>query len=281
MSKTAAEPTGVRQVITPSGLELYKQDGPKRLYRVNGEDRPSVTEVLKVLGIPLQWWGMEIGVRAVQELSRRLDSAYAVLEQDPDTVVQMLTAEKLTVNHDFAKEATKKGTNVHKALEAFAENGIAPDPRFYPEGEQGFIQALVNFINDANPQSLHSELLVGSRDGWAGTLDWVANIDGEVVTKTYQQREDVRTHVSGKWLLDAKTSSEKPGKPKSVYPSYHLQLAAYWRGMGECGYGVPDMAGVIRLTNDARYELVECRAIYQDFVDVLTVSRIIERIKGK
>jgi hypothetical protein len=297
VTKAAAEPVVSAQVLTPAGIEIVKEEKPRRLYRVrqapawaNEEwseewrEVPSVTTILQALSIPLSWFGMEIGVRGVQELYRRLEDADMVLERDPDLVVQMLTEHKLTVNHDFGKQATKKGTNVLRALEVFAETGVVPDPQFYSEDERGFIQALVKFINDAHPHTIHSELMVASvADGWAGTLDWVVNLDfaGQVVTKTYQKKAEVRSSVSGSWIIDAKTSSEKPGKPKTVYPSYKIQGRAYERGFTECGYGVVDHFGVLRLTNDGRYELVPSDATYSDFLAVKEVYHILERIKGK
>lgn len=56
-------------IITPSGTKLYYQTEPKRLYKVNGQIVPSVTEVLGVLDKPaLVWWGQGIGVTGVQKL---------------------------------------------------------------------------------------------------------------------------------------------------------------------------------------------------------------------
>ena len=295
MTQTAPEPVVSARNHTPSGIEIVKEEKPRRLYRVREShppnldtgpwyEVPSVTTILEALSIPLKWFGMEVGVRAVQELYRRYENEEMVLKSDPERVIQVLTEEKLTVNHDFGKAATKKGTNVHRALENFALTGVVPDPMFYPEDEKGFIQALVAFINDAHPHTLHSELMVASmEDGWAGTLDWVVNLDfaGQVVTKTYQKKAEVRSSVSGSWIIDAKTSSEKPGKPKSVYPSYMIQGRAYERGFSECGYGEVDHFGVLRLTNDGRYELVESTATYDDFLAVKNVYEILQRIKGK
>ena len=302
---TVTEPTGVTS-LTPAGIEIYKQDKPKRLYRVRAAAlRPeeeggyptdwrevlSVTTILEALSKPLQWWGQEIGVSGLCRLYQIADQATedercSFLDDlgngNVNGLVERLIAAKLTVNHDTG--ATSKGTNVHRALENFATTGVVPDPQFYPEDERGFITALVKFINDAHPHTLHSELMVASmEDGWAGTLDWVVNLDfaGQVVTKTYQKKAEVRSFVSGSWIIDAKTSSEKPGKPKKVYPSYHIQGRAYERGFTECGYGTVDHFGILRLTNDGRYELVESTATYEDFLAVLDIHRRLERIKGK
>jgi hypothetical protein len=295
VTETVTEPTGVAQVLTPSGIEVYYQSGPKRLYRIRNtqecgctatpflwQEVPSVSTVLGVLDKPaLVWWGQRIGVSGAINVLHEAPEAWSkrAIELDHDSfvaaIVDELKERKLTVNHQRDK-AADRGTNVHSALESWAETGITPDPRFFPENERGYVQGLVNFINDAHPHPLQSEVMVASLDGFAGRFDLLANLDfaGKVVTKTYPKKEDIRSDISGAWLLDLKTS-------KDVYPSYHLQLAAYMRGLGECGYGLPEHAGVVRVTDDGRYELVECRAIYEDFKRVLDAYNSIERIKGK
>ena len=84
--------------------------------------------------------------------------------------------------------------------------------------------------------------------------------------------------VSGKWLLDLKTS-------KDVYAGYKIQTAGYRQGLLECGYGEVDHAGIVRVTRDGKYELVEAKdksggdVTYEDFLNVLSVYRTIRRIE--
>lgn len=81
--KAAEEPWGVAQAVTPSGIEIYYQAGPKRLYRVRQPvglsegmweysdwvDVPSASTVLQVLEKGgLSWWGMGVGVDGVEAL---------------------------------------------------------------------------------------------------------------------------------------------------------------------------------------------------------------------
>ena len=311
MTTSTTEPTGVAQVLTPSGLEIYYQSGPKRLYRIrhtprvdvtgyspNGElewlpasdeptdwqEVPSVSTVLGVLDKPaLVWWGMKVGVEGLMTLIHdgdvlQPDDEFFLWDQEgdrelatADDVVALLTRNKLTVNHQRDK-AADRGTNVHSALEAWAETGITPDPRFYPENERGYVQGLVNFINDAHPHPLQSEVMVASLDGYAGRFDLLANLDfaGKVVTKTYPKREDKREQQSGAFIIDLKTSAK-------TYPSHALQLAAYRHAMTECGYGEIDHAAVLRVTSDGRYELVEAKAEYSDFLAVLSAYRALQK----
>lgn len=281
----AEEPRGVAQVVTPSGLGIYYQAAPKRLYRIcDGLDPtgqtveqwnevPSVSTILEVLEKGgLSWWGMKVGVAGLLELAHEYDGFTDLDTMTVDGVIDLLNHHKLTVNH-VKGQAADRGTNVHKALEGFAETGVVPDPQFFPESERGYVEGLVAFINDANPNTLHSELMVASTDGWAGRFDLVANLDfaGKVVTKTFPKKKPVREQISGAWIIDLKTS-------KGVYPSYKLQVSAYRTGFEECGYGTVDHAGVVRVTNDGRYELVESQATYEDFLTVLDTYRAIKRL---
>lgn len=294
----ADEPRGVSQVITPSGLEIYYQAAPKRLYRVrqlkqtedesgvsytSDPDSPwvevaSVSTILQVLEKGgLSWWGMKVGVQGAVALASGghvdLDDVHPdCLDEVSTQVIELLKQHKLTVNH-VKDKAADRGTNVHAALEQFAETGTIPDPEFFPESERGYVQGLVAFLNDAHPTTHFSELTVASEDGWAGRFDWVVNLDfaGKVVTKTYPKKTDVRREVSDTWLIDLKTS-------KGVYPSYKLQTAAYAHGFWECGYGPVRHAGVLRVTEDGRYELVESDATYDEFLSVLDVYHAVKRL---
>jgi len=282
-SPSVEEPWGVANSVTPSGLEVYYQAGPKRLYRIRNtwrgpevdipsewQEVPSVSTVLDCLEKGgLSWWGMKVGVEGALHL---IDSGFASSpEDDAERVIELLKEHKLTVNH-VKNQAADRGTNVHSALESWVETGVTPDPNLFPENERGYVQGLLAFINDAHPHPLHSELMVASMKGFAGRFDLLANLDGEVVTKTYPKRKPIRSQISGAWLLDLKTS-------KDVYPSYHLQLAAYREAMTECGYGTADHAGVVRVTSDGRYELVESKASFDDFLHVLNTYHVIRGLK--
>jgi hypothetical protein len=294
------EPWGVSQVLTPSELEIFYQAGPKRLYRIRdiadptgqiiyhdvaGTDDPdfpwievpSVSTVLDVLEKGgLSWWGMKVGIAgalcttAQEEL---LNDWPGLDGPEVDVIVKRLQAANLDVNK-VRDKAADRGTNVHSALESWVESSVTPNPDLFPENERGYVQGLVAFINDAHPHPLHSELMVASTEGFAGRFDLLANLDfaGSVVTKTYPKRAPIRSDVSGAWLLDLKTS-------KDVYPSYHLQLAAYRQAMTECGYGEADHAGVVRVTADGRYELVESTATFEDFLHVLRTYHVVKGLK--
>lgn len=278
------QPYGVAQVVTPSGLEIYYQAGPKRLYRIRQhyahdwvDISNSISEVLDVLGKGgLPWWGMKVGVAGALQVCTEVDftSDKELLDLDGaylQEIIDRLTAAKLTVNH-VKESAGDRGTNVHKALERYAETGVMPDPQFWPANERGYVEGVAEFIRDAQPKIELSEVMVASLEGWAGRFDAVAEIDAEVNVRCYPKRKPKRERVTGRWLLDLKTS-------KGVYESYKIQVAAYRQGLIECGYGDVDHAGIVRVTRDGKYELVESEAVYQDFLNVLATYHTVRRLK--
>jgi hypothetical protein len=117
------------ETVTPNGIKVEFQTKPYRRYFVNGKQVVSVTQVLGCIDKPaLKWWGMKIGVGGCIELVRRGVTAAATLESaDPESIVALLTQEKLTVNH-VRKEAADRGTRVHDALERWAKTNVLPDP---------------------------------------------------------------------------------------------------------------------------------------------------------
>lgn len=289
------EPYGVATSVTPSGIELYYQSGPERLYRIRGPvglsegmweygewaEVPSVSTVSDSLPKFLDSWGCKMGIDGLGQLwdeGHRLDVEHVFDafggEARIDAGMALLKSHKLTPYYRKG-EAGTRGTNVHKALESWVESGATPDPRFYPETERGYVKGLVAFINDAHPHPLASELMVGSMvHGYAGRFDLLANLDfaGEVVVKSYKRRTPIRKQLSGVWFLDAKTS-------KDIYPSHKVQLRGYAEGYVECGYGdYPDHMGVIHLFPDGRYELIETDATYAEFLHVLDVYHVLQRL---
>ena len=271
---TADEPKGVAQVVTPSGIEIYYQAAPKRLYRLRGEDAdgplewvdvPSMSETLGILDKPgLPWWGMKIGVEGVLTLwdNGDLENRSASTTEE---VVDLLTKHKLTVNH-VRDSAGDRGTAIHDALEYFCETGKLPNVEVYAPEEQGYVSGLRQFIVDSGVEPFASEVMVGSlKYKFAGRFDLGAVLPNgaRVVTKTYPKRKDVVEPIEGgRWLLDLKTS-------KGVYVTHFLQLEGYGGAYVEDQYGEPfDHKGVIHVTEDGRYELVKSPKTFEDFLAV-------------
>src|SRR3990167_9265100 len=279
-------PRGVCEVVTPSGVSIYYQAAPKRLYKVNGKEVPSVTGVLDVLEKGgLSFWGMKVGIEGMCHLYRDIQmsddyQAWSVALEDVrvDQFVQKLTERKLTVNH-VRDQAGYRGQAVHDALEVWATKGIMPQPDVYGPEERGYVSALANFLIDSGAEAVASEVMVGSaKHKYAGRFDLRARIPAaltEVVVKTYPKKQDLRgTLQGGEWLLDLKTS-------KGVYDTHYLQLEAYETASIECGYDPTVQRGVIHVTEDGRYELAVSKAVFADFKAILSAYKRLQALKAR
>jgi hypothetical protein len=101
---------------------------------------------------------------------------------------------------DYERDtAADIGTRVHRLVEQLARN---TEPEVTP-AEAPYVDAYRGFLATFRPRFLAVEEMVASlRQGYAGTLDAIAVIDGDT------------------WLLDVKTGA-------GLYPETALQLAAY------------------------------------------------------
>jgi len=288
-------PQGVAETLTPSGISVYFQAAPKRLYRVRDPfsrepsghedwiEVPSVTNTLDLLGAfgAGANWGQRIGVEGLQQLFR--EGLPIGTETPYDDINDLLKKRKLTVNY-VRDKAADRGTSVHAGLEAWAESGGLPVVDVYPASEQGFVRGLVQFLEDSHVVPLLAEVMVASvTDLYAGRFDLLARIPANTsfVVKTYPKRKPVfwsatRDEV---WLIDMKTRGAKG----TTYEKDHLQLAAYENGFIECGYGEQydiDRKGVLMVTEDGRYSLTEGKATYPDYLAVRRAWDALERVKA-
>src|SRR5690606_18036550 len=164
--------------------------GRGRHYRhpVTGEDVPSVTNVIWVLDKPaLPRWAAKVVAEQAWLLRGTLD------ELGRDEAVDVLKGAPWRKS----TRAADRGTTIHDYLHARAQ-GVEP-PEL--EGDAARYQkAADQFLDDYQPEFLYTEATVFG-DGYAGTFDFMAVIDGVTV------------------LGDYKTS-------KDLYPEIALQLAA-------------------------------------------------------
>lgn len=283
--------------LTPSGIEVYFQSQPKRLYKIrrykekgeypdDGDWRevPSVTTVLGVLDKsgPLVWWAQGVGIAGTLELYRRKYITEGMFDGkrglgwvgsdgwrpvDASDVVKMLTAQKLTVNH-VRDNAGDRGQAVHDALENWARHGHMPDPSIYPEEQEGYVRGLVAFLRDIpSAEPVGAEVLVASSQyGYAGRYDLRVrtNAEHEIVVRRTATKVRRRTLKPGLLLVDLKTS-------KGVYSSHARQLEAYEQASLESGYEPTDGRGILLVSADGGYEFVRSWATFADFECVLRV----------
>lgn len=282
---TATEAVHGTEATTPNGTHIYYQAAPKRLYKVNDVQVPSVTEVLGVIDKsgPLIWWGQGVGVEAVIRLitAGRISKQNGVVLVDTgdgwhdatkDNVVPLLTEYKLSTNHQRDK-AGDRGNSVHKALEAWVETGLLPDPAFYPEEEQGYVSGLHFFLSDLKVDKrtkILSEVMVGSAEhGFAGRYDLQV---GLAECELFGKKAVKEVFQKGRWIWDLKTA-------KSIYDTHFIQLEAYEGASVECGYKETVGRAVVRVGADGTYEVQKSRATYQDFLDVKKAYDAVRRVK--
>lgn len=273
------EPSQVTTDVTPSGIIVEYESKPKRLYRVNGIEVPSVTTVLDVLNKGgLTVWGMRVGIQGVLSLFER---GYLTTELDWQTerervavsaghlasvelVEGLMKIEGLTTN-DVKDSAADRGTNVHDALEEWAKTGRKPIAGEFPESEMGYVQGLVEFLQDADPEPVRTEVMVGSVEhGFAGRYDLELRFNEPKKVRRTPKRawHDI---PAGTYLVDFKSS-------KGVYPSTHFrQLAAYEAARVECGYEPTDAQYVLNANGEGSYAFVKSTAKLADFLAVLSV----------
>lgn len=304
-----AAPLPTTTTTVPAGYTILYFDGktesgPRRGYQIDGEEAVSVTTVLGCLDKPaLPWWGMKVGANGVMELVKRgfLTPATHPIENHPtlawmapdgqfyvateEMLVKLLTQEKLTTNH-VRDDAAVRGQNAHDAFEAWAAIGEVPDPDDYPLHERGYVQALVNFIRDAdggfNAES--QEIVVGSKEHlFAGRYDVRGSTTKEMrlVQSALTQKGEIRKK-GPKWMTvpgglkllgDVKTS-------KGVYGSHLLQLEGYEGASIECGYDATDARFVLHLTALGVYEFKRARASYEDFLAILQTYHAVEQTEA-
>lgn len=259
---------------------------------------PSVTSVLGVLDKPgLPWWGMKVGVEGVLELhsqgalrsvavtdGAQFHNVLGALGDDGgfvvagvEQVVSLLTANKITVNHQRDK-AGARGTAVHDAFELWAADGTIPDPEMFPDEQRGYVVGLNAFLADAQPEPVEAEVMVGSvAHGFAGRYDVRLRITKErqvVYKRTPVKGAQYATISPGLILGDLKTSS-------GVYPSHSRQLEAYEGASIECGYEPTNARGIIHVSADGTYEFVRSTATYEDFLCVLAVWKSDQAMKAR
>lgn len=195
------------------------------------------------------WWGMGVGAEGMlklldnPEVSPAFDKA-----KSKDDIVPLLTEYKLTTNH-VRDQAGDRGTTIHKAAEVYAATGEAPRPKAFIKEQQGYVQALIKFLDEKQPVFIETEVVVGSAEhDYAGTFDARVVMDGRL------------------GIIDYKTS-------RHIYLANFFQLAAYELASVECGYEPTDFQAVVRLGEDGEYEYEESKVTIQQWLDQLQAYR--------
>jgi hypothetical protein len=220
-------------------------------YTLDGVTVPSVTTVTKLGAVdPFSIgaaWGFKLGAVGAVETAAEDLSALSSYERLRDVL-----KERGATPWSQRDKAAERGTNVHSALEAIAQDGAKIDPLDYPENERGYVRGVLRWISEAKdlygsePEFEAVEVIVGSRThGFAGRYDLRARIGGELA------------------IVDLKTS-------KGLYPAEHFpQVAAYELASVEIGYPPTDAQFVLRVSAAGNYWLHRSTATGADFLAYL------------
>jgi hypothetical protein len=182
-------------------IDAKPQDEDLRFY--------SVTTLISALDKPaLMYWAAEEAAKCA--VSVRTSLTRRVKEEGEDAVVKWLRDARFRPQKGLLS-ATALGTAVHDACEQYALTGVRPqidNPEIHP-----FLDRFDEWAQKWQPTYLAAEAAVYNKTyGYAGTLDAIAEIDGQKV------------------LLDYKSSRRSIGsddKPTGPYPESALQLSAY------------------------------------------------------
>lgn len=171
-------------------------DGRTYVWPPTGEQFTSVTTILSVLSKPflVKWAAKEAAQCAVAELELINKLCQAGRQVDAIDYVK-------TAHTRMTEKASDVGTDAHAWIEARIKGERPPEG-----GEPPHMKFFDAFCMVHKPDFKLCESTVYNRtEGYAGTMDFMAVIDGE-------------------WtIVDVKTG-------KSIYPEVALQLAAYSRG---------------------------------------------------
>ena len=288
--------------VTPSGIPVYYQSQPKRLYRIGPKhpidgtedillesaqaentiwrEVPSVSTVLDVREKPPAWWGMQIGVRGVLELvaTGKLGLPSGWKETPEERVVELLKQHELTTN-DYRDKGGDRGQAVHDALENWARTGHMPDPSIYPEEQEGYVRGLVAFLKSIpSAEPVACEVMVASAEhGYAGRYDLRLKINKPhdvVYHHTPVRGNKLRRLEPGEYLVDLKTS-------KDVTPKHARQLEGYEQASLESGYEPTEERGILHVSADGKHKFRRSWATFNDFRVVLDVWKSDQEMKAR
>jgi hypothetical protein len=237
------------------GLRVEYRDASHRYWlHFDGrrEAADSVTTVLKVLNKEhLLKWAEAAGAEGAAALA-----AMGLLEEIPASEAIHLVRDRKMGMDAKRDTAADRGTAVHRVLELWARERQIPNLSDFPGHVRGYVQGLCSWLLTTDPQPSSTERFVGSLLGM------------------YAGRMDLRAQIAGRDLVvDLKTNPR--GR---VYDEAHLQSRAYAMADEECGSAPADGIVIVGVGEDGSFEMVECEASPQDWLNVLAVHRTMKHL---
>jgi hypothetical protein len=200
-------------------------------YWVDGQPYVSVTKIISVLDKPAlrYWFGQQV---------------YRAFAADPG----LSEKDALSAPYQTSNKAKDRGTTVHSIVEAWKQSQAHIDT--IPDQFKGYAEAFYEFVKTNHVKVIENERTVVSKKyGFAGTLDVLANINGNETPL----------------IIDVKTG-------KGLYPEVQLQLSAYQQGLKENGINANLSALLLREDGSfefARYtdsllpQFLACKTIWE------------------
>jgi hypothetical protein len=235
-----------------------------RFYHIDGHDLPSVTTILSAIAKPaLVKWAENTAKAATMDAAadlyidlQRVGGGQLSRAGYVATLEGRLGKQKQT-DREIAK-AQEIGTQAHALVEWSLRQrlgqAVGPRPAASSAAEWAFM-AFEDWAASVQLEPLFTEQTVWSiRDGYAGTMDLLARVNGELA------------------VIDFKTS-------KAVYAEYHLQVAAYMAALEDMGHERPTRGLIVRLPkseHDPAFEVVavdDPAALLETFRHVAEVWR--------
>jgi len=306
--------------VTPSGIPVYYQSKPKRLYRIgpnplptdlliaiglsapdglgyltdDWREVPSVTTVLGVLEKKaLPWWGMKVGVEGVLSL---YESGLLYGGGSPETTY-------LTHYGDFnGGRAT-----VDSIVAALTEHKLTVNHVRDKAGNRGqsvhdAFEAWARTGLKPDP-SIYPDEERGYVEGLLAFLSDVPSIEpiaAEVLVASAEHgfagRYDIRFRTWQPHDVVVRRTPKRgatyrrlaPGlylgdlkTSKGVYASHARQLEAYEQASVESGYEPTEARGILHVAADGTYEFVRSWATFEDFRVVLAVWQSDQAMKER
>lgn len=236
MTAVAAARSAVGAVRTPRHLYYFDGAGPW----------PSVTTVTDVLDKPAltTWKQKQVAAAAIAHAERLIVDREAG-NQEAATAFLLATRNAGTNGRD-------RGSRIHAVLESICQRQpVAINAEDVPA-----VDGARAWLNAHKVQPLEVEaFLINETQGYGGTCDLIAEIDGET------------------WLLDWKTGASVAWPSGKVYDEMRLQLAAYSRAEFVARvadperYPLPAIArfGILHVT-DGGTKLYEAEVVESDWI---------------
>lgn len=256
-------PEGDLHIELPGGCFHYRDSshryatcsGPREHIRGKFPSLMGTSTPVKVMDLdkrPLLKWA----ARNTAFLALRAEDERVRAVREPRALWDVLKQLKLT-HEEISDTAQTTGTDMHKVFECFVQG--EPLPRTQ-ESEQGYVAAIGEWLEHAQPEVLNVEQFVLSKThGFAGRFDLrYRNRDGAIV------------------LADLKTSESG-----FVPLSYHYQLPGYELAAKECGVGASDVRLILQIRPEGTWREIRARGTEGGFLDALAAYKTASKLKAE